>query len=95
MLAAVQQAIAAVTAGARACATDGDCTVVPTTTGCQGTCGEAVAKAQAAQLEAVVSWVDSHICKAQQFADQCGYATPKCMAPQPSCVQGQCAYLPP
>lgn len=95
MLAAVQQAIAEAATGARTCATDSDCTVIPTTTACQGTCGEAIAKAQAAQLEAAVNWVDIHICKAQQFADKCGYMTPKCMAPKPTCVQGQCAYLPP
>ncbi len=93
MGAAVQGALAAAVAKAEAgCAADGDCTLVPTSTACGGTCGVAVRKDAAEEMSKVVAWLDANICKPQGYGGKCGYATPGCMAPKVGCAGGKCVY---
>ena len=89
-------ALEGVLASARACvgAEAEECVVVPTTTECGGTCGEAVNSGMANDLAKVVGWLDDNLCKPFDFKTKCGYSTPKCMAPKPTCIKGQCAYSP-
>jgi hypothetical protein len=89
-------AIDAVLLAARTCtgAEPEECVVVATTTACGGTCGEAVNAGMANDLAKVVGWIDDNLCKPFDFPAKCGYTTPKCMAPKPTCVKGQCAYMP-
>ena len=89
--AALDAAISANTA----CAKDVECVVVPTTTACQGTCGAAVNTGAQAAVAETVAWVDQHVCAAYDYATLCGYSSPKCMAPNPACVQGHCVYAKP
>ena len=92
LLAALQAELGGLAAGHVTCAHDVDCTVVPTTTACQGTCGIAVNVAAAAAITQAVQKLDAQYCGATGFADQCGYSGPKCMAPAPACVDGVCVY---
>lgn len=92
MISAHGELIGGVAAGLKACSQDADCVVVPTSTACQGACGVAVNAAEAQVLKTSLAWADEHICKANGYASQCGYATPKCMAPKPGCKAGACVY---
>ncbi len=92
MSAAFGEAIAGTAATVKACKVDSDCVVVATSTACQGACGLPANKAEAKLLEDRVKWVDTDICQAFGYAKKCGYATPKCMAPNPGCEAGACVY---
>ncbi len=92
--AAVSTAIEAATGAAQSCAAGEECVVVPTSTACQGSCGVAVAADRQNDVLKVVGWLDDNICKPFDYAQKCGYSTPKCMAPNPICKAGVCAYMP-
>lgn len=96
MKAALDAALAEVTAKAHGCSggDDGECVVISTSTACQGSCGAAVNGGMANDVALAVGWVDEHICKAFAYADKCGFSTPKCMPPAPACVDGVCVYKP-
>jgi len=75
-----------------ACAIDADCTTADQSTACQGACPAAINVAKKVAFGAAVDALDQSICKANNYAAKCGYATPKCMAPKPGCVAGKCVY---
>lgn len=77
---------------ASACVAAEDCVVVATSTACQGSCGVPVDETLQNDVLAAVIWVDENICKPMKYADKCGYATPKCMAPKTTCTAGHCAW---
>ena len=92
---AKNDAIAQAVAVGSFCSDDAECVVVSTSTACAGTCGAAVNSDAAESVGQVVDWVDTNLCEAHDFAAQCGYSTPKCVAPDPGCVDGHCVYAKP
>lgn len=73
------------------CTQDTDCTTVSVSIACWGACPAAVNVAHKADVEAMIQAHDA-ICKAADYANKCGYMTPKCMAPDPGCHGGVCVY---
>ncbi len=76
----------------KACSQDDDCVIASTSTSCQGSCGAAVNGGMQNDVMKIVGWVDDNLCKKYGYAAKCGFATPKCMAPAPTCVAGKCQY---
>lgn len=74
------------------CQGDEDCTTVDVSTACQGACPLAVSVGVKDEVAKAVGWFDDNVCKPHDFATNCGYSTPKCMAPNPGCKAGKCVY---
>lgn len=83
---------AAVSAGA-ACTSDAECAPVDVGTDCGGRCPEAVGPGGAERVAAAVAEANRTHC-AGFTASGCGYSTPRCMAPAPTCVNGACRIRP-
>ena len=80
--------------GAKACSVKGDCVMLNTNTACTGTCGTAVHKDTADVLKALVSSFYLDVCQVFDAAGKCGYSTPSCTQPDPTCEAGVCVYAP-
>ena len=80
--------------GAKACSAKTDCVIFDTNTACAGTCGTAVHKDTVPALTALFTSFDADVCKAFGAAGTCGYSTPSCMQPDPTCEAGVCVYAP-
>ncbi len=87
---AKNEAIAAAIAKSQACSGSDDCVHIATSTDCGGTCGASVNAGMQNDVLKVVGWVDDNLCKAFGFKTKCGYSTPKCKAPEPTCGKGVC-----
>lgn len=92
VLAQLQDGIALLQQGHMDCQHDTDCTSVSTTTACQGTCGVGLNVNFVDAFQKGLAALDDKFCQQTGFAAQCGYTTPKCIAPNPGCVDGQCVY---
>ena len=92
VMAKLQDAINALATGHLDCQHDADCTNVSTTTACVGTCGIGLNVAFVTQFESGLAALDAKYCAATNYAAICGYVTPKCIAPNPGCVNSQCVY---
>lgn len=92
VLSTLQAEIAKLSTGHVACAHDADCTTVPTSTGCQGTCGVGLNTQSVPGFATALAALDAKYCEKTDFTKFCGYSTPKCMAPAPGCVDGICVY---
>ena len=88
---AKNEAIDEAVKASQSCSKDDECTVVATSTACNGTCGAAVNKSQAADVEKIVKAADA-ICMVAGPDGKCPYFTPKCLAPNPGCDGGVCVY---
>lgn len=88
----LQDAIAALAQAHASCQHDADCTTVSVSTACQGSCGIGLNANFASQFATALAALDDKFCIQTNFAGQCGYATPKCIAPDPGCVNNQCVY---
>ncbi len=91
-MADLQAAIDALATAHTDCQHDADCTNVPTSTACQGTCGIGLNVAAVDDFAKALKLLDDKYCAATNYAAQCGYASPKCMAPNPGCVNNHCVY---
>jgi hypothetical protein len=89
---ALQDAISALVTSHADCQHDADCTTVSTSTACQGACGVGLNVNGVAAFQSALAALDDKFCKQSNYADQCGYATPKCIAPGPGCVNNLCVY---
>ncbi|MGM0579010.1 MAG: hypothetical protein ACQEXJ_25040 [Myxococcota bacterium] len=72
----------------RVCEIDADCTLTGYSTDCAGACFVAVATKQEGAFDAALAGISEDYCGG--YADVCGYATPGCLAAEPSCVEGVC-----
>lgn len=77
------------------CEIDNDCEAVDKSTACMGACPVAINQAHKDAFAATLDALDKGICVANDYAKKCGYATPKCLAPNPGCVAGKCVYSKP
>ncbi len=91
-MAYLQHAIAALAASRQGCQQDADCTTVSTSTACRGACGIGLNVNFAGDYAAGLAALDDKFCKQTNYTASCGYATPKCIAPAPGCVNNQCVY---
>lgn len=92
LAAAKNDAIQTAVAKAQACSNSEDCVHIATGTDCGGTCGVAVNAGMQNDVLKIVGWIDDNLCKKYEFKTKCGFSTPKCMAPKPTCGQGVCWY---
>jgi hypothetical protein len=92
MKAALDQKLAGLIDAANTCTVDSDCAHASTTTACQGTCGVAIRADRLGEFATQLAAMDQELCVATDYAAQCGYSTPKCMAPDPGCVDQRCVY---
>ncbi len=88
----LQDAIAALAASRQGCQHDAECTTVSTSTACMGACGMGLNASFAGEFAAGLTAIDDKYCKQTNYAALCGYATPKCIAPAPGCVNNKCVY---
>ena len=91
-MAYLQHAIAALADSHQGCQQDAECTTVSTSTACMGACGIGLNASFASQFAAGLAALDDKYCNQTHYAALCGYATPKCIAPAPGCVNNKCVY---
>ena len=77
------------------CQVDEDCEAVDKSTACMGACPVAINSGHKDAFAATLGALDKAICVANDYAKLCGYATPKCLGPNPGCVAGKCVYSKP
>jgi hypothetical protein len=80
--------------GAKPCAAKADCTTLDVSTACQGACPLAVHKDTVGPAQTKLTSFSVGVCQAFDAAGKCGYATPGCLAPDPTCEDGVCVYAP-
>ena len=88
-----QEINAAIFAAAKAmspCVADGDCTLVPSSISCKGSCTVSVATTQAAAFKDEKAKLAQKYCVDLGFAQNCWNSIPSCGAVIAKCVQGYC-----
>ena len=89
---ALQAAIAGILDSHNDCQQDADCTQVSVSTACQGACGSAVNIQYVSAFQTLLAALDHQYCTQTGYAAACGYASPKCIAPNPGCINSKCVY---
>ncbi len=92
IMTALQDAISALAKSDNACQQDADCTTVSTSTACQGACGMGINSKFVSGFQSALAALDAQYCLQTGYAASCGYASPKCIAPNPGCVANLCVY---
>ena len=92
IMTALQDAISALAKSDNACQQDADCTTVSTSTACQGACGIGINSKFVSGFQTALAALDAQYCQQTGYAASCGYASPKCIAPNPGCVANLCVY---
>jgi len=92
MDAARNQAISDLVEQLATCAADSECSVTSISTDCQGACGAAIRIGKTDEFEMALKAINQALCVETDYVAKCGYATPKCLAPDPGCVAGMCVY---
>lgn len=86
---ALNQLTRAVELSTGGCETDADCVMVGRSTDCMGYCAAIIHASNEAAFTAFVQDVDTRVCEGYRDSG-CPYATPRCMKPNPACVEGTC-----